>query len=270
MAASVNQTKIVIPTGFESQQRRLERRQALAQALLEKGLAGPGNNATSWLQPIASIAQAWAGRRMADKVDRQQDELSGEIKQRYNEDLSGFYTDAAGMTPEQLVQKYQGNPLLQEALEPYKAAHQSSLVGATRKKPIQTLWDNPETGRREMRTMMIDDTGNAEASPIALPNTHMRDVNGVAVDLSAATPGQILPQDPNAYVVLGPNGQPVINEPRVAAGAQVASAAAGYGYTPSGGEPLRGPAERRVVRTGRRANGQRVILYSDGSIEDAN
>jgi len=123
MAASVNQAKIVIPTGYETQQRGLDRRSAIAQALLERGIAGPGANATSWTQPLASIVQAFLGKRLQDKVEGRQDELNGRLKADYSAKVAEVQQDIinAGNDPRALQQvwfKHQDNPLVAEILKP--------------------------------------------------------------------------------------------------------------------------------------------------------
>ena len=74
--------KLVIPTGYESQQRDIERRRKIAEALIEKGL-GPQGQMTSPWQALAQAANAWAGKRMQKKTDGREDELAGEICQGY-------------------------------------------------------------------------------------------------------------------------------------------------------------------------------------------
>ena len=119
--------KLVIPTGYESQQRDIERRRKIAEALIEKGL-GPQGQMTSPWQALAQAVNAWAGKRMQKKTDGREDELAGEIRQEYDDKRISFANDGAMFKPAEMVAKYGGDPLMAEDLKPYREALQRALT----------------------------------------------------------------------------------------------------------------------------------------------
>jgi hypothetical protein len=52
--------KFTLPTGYENEQLKAERKRKIAQALLERGLANQPNM-QSWMQVLGQMAQAGAG-----------------------------------------------------------------------------------------------------------------------------------------------------------------------------------------------------------------
>lgn len=121
-----NMPKLVIPTGYESQERDIENRRKLAQLMLEKGLSQ--QNMTSWAQPLAEMAQIYAGKRMDSKASKAQDALDTKIKGDYTAQLGALNADVnSGMPVKDLVQKYAGSSLVSDALKPYTDAYGESL-----------------------------------------------------------------------------------------------------------------------------------------------
>jgi len=177
MTASVNQAKIVIPTGFESQQRQLERKQAIAQALLEKGLAGPGNNATSWVQPLASVVQALAGRHLQDRTDKQQGMLDTQIKDQYTGKVGEFNTKVLQAGDDinalfSLAMEAQKDPMLADLAKPIM----ERAIAAQKGGDSPTDWGPYRVTNREAMTL-----------------------------------GQ-KPNDPNSHMLRTPSGDAVINQ----------------------------------------------------------
>jgi len=119
--------KLTIPTGYESEQRSIERRRKIAEALLQQGLQQNPNMTSPW-QAIAQVANAFAGRRMEKKADQRSDELNARIKGDFDTAATEFNNDAATLQPSQLVAKYRNNPMMLEQLKPYEAALQRALT----------------------------------------------------------------------------------------------------------------------------------------------
>jgi hypothetical protein len=119
--------KLTIPTGYESEQRAIERRRKIAEALLQQGLQQNPNMTSPW-QAIAQVANAFIGRRMEKKADQRSDELSTRIKGDFDTATTEFNNDAATLQPSQLVAKYRNNPMMAENLKPYEAALQRALT----------------------------------------------------------------------------------------------------------------------------------------------
>lgn len=119
--------KLTIPTGYESEQRAIERRRKIAEALLQQGLQQNPNMTSPW-QAIAQVANAFIGRRMEKKADQRSDELSTRIKGDFDTATTEFNNDAATLQPSQLVAKYRNNPMTAENLKPYEAALQRALT----------------------------------------------------------------------------------------------------------------------------------------------
>lgn len=115
-----------IPTGYETQSAEVQRRRALAQALMQAGLqSGPKR---SYAEVFGQIAQAWAGKRLQKKADASEVEINASRQKDYQAANSDFEADAREMTPEQLVMKYGSNPLLKDRLKPYEGAFEKRLV----------------------------------------------------------------------------------------------------------------------------------------------
>jgi hypothetical protein len=116
-----------MPTGYEEEQRKIALKRKLAQMMFEQGL-GNGPRARSPWDALASIAQVWAGK--SSEKD------AGKIEARMNERLKGDFTQQrtqlqadinAGMSPQQILQKYGANTLLQGELEPFRDAFGTAL-----------------------------------------------------------------------------------------------------------------------------------------------
>lgn len=119
---------LVIPTGYETQQRKAASKRKLAEAMLARGMETQPNM-TSWTQVLGQLAQAWAGKSMQRDADKTDSEVNNLIREDYTRKRGGFLTDAQTMQPMQLIEKYGGDPMLEDELKPYREAHQTALTG---------------------------------------------------------------------------------------------------------------------------------------------
>lgn len=127
--------KIVIPTGFESQQRAIERRRKIAEAMLAQGL-GPSGPMQSWAQVLGKIAQTGVGTYLDKKVDKLADEYDEDVRGAYAERLGSFQEKANALDPasptydqdlKALAQEAQGDSMLEDAGKPYVDAMAARL-----------------------------------------------------------------------------------------------------------------------------------------------
>lgn len=122
----VKQPQIYIPTGYEAEQRKAERKRKLAQMMLERGL-GPQGHMQSWTQVLAQAANAGVGKFLDKKADKLTDETNEKIKADWLAKNQAFSTDEASMAPGDLWKKYRTDPMLADTVEPYKDAMTSAL-----------------------------------------------------------------------------------------------------------------------------------------------
>ena len=217
MATNVNIPRLVIPTGFENQQIEVDRKRRIADAMLARGLT-PQNDMRHWAQLVGQMAQAWAGKSMQRGADRQQQSLNDAISGSYQGKLNAF-RDWEGqlkrgeITVDQLVQEFRGDPMLEQALEPYTKAMESRASADQRIN--YRLAIDPATG--QVVTRGVSDAGTVTNAPegFQLPNTNISNVNGVATDLAATAPGTILPQSATDVVVRNQSGNFVPNVPAI-------------------------------------------------------
>lgn len=126
MVTSVKTAPINIPTGYESQQREIERRRQIAQALLAQGLQSR-NDMISPVQAFGQIAQALVGKRMQSRADKREDEMNDQVRQAWDEKTTVFNNDAAMLSPQQMVAKWGSDPMMAERIKPYTAAMQTGM-----------------------------------------------------------------------------------------------------------------------------------------------
>lgn len=123
---SMQMPKMQYPTGYEGEQRRIEMRRRLAQAMLEKGLSG--GDTRSWTQALAQVAQTYAGKRMEKKAtDREAD-----MYERMRADIATKMADFqaarnSGATNQDLVDRFGADPMLQDAIDPHRDAVVSAM-----------------------------------------------------------------------------------------------------------------------------------------------
>lgn len=205
--------KLTIPTGYESEQRAIERRRKIAEALLQQGLQSNPNMTSPW-QAIAQVANAFVGRRMEKKADQRSDALSGKIKGDFDAATTEFNNDAAMLQPSQLVAKYRNNPMMAENLKPYEAALQRALTErealTTFNGKMQRQGDVVGQYDQGKPTDMIrrDATGNEFLNPMAVDaaaiqagnSPQFNSVEGYATGQTAA-PRKALPKEGDPGVV---------------------------------------------------------------------
>jgi len=236
--------KITIPTGYEQQQRAAATKRRLAEAMLTQGLS-PSANMTSWAQPLGHLAQTLAGKLMQRRADKMDSEVSRQILEDYNNRRGSFLTDAGAMTPEQLVQKYGNDPLLQNDLKPYADAFGSGLKdrgeltnfggrmvrkgdveGQYENKPSSLIFANPD-GSTELNPVAVTAAGIANGSLVpeggyqttgklpgvdrlvgAMARPGLTEPDATRVIANTAQSGAISGQDAlRVQQSLGPNGQ---------------------------------------------------------------
>ncbi len=213
-----------IPTGYEGLQSSVRRKRQIGEALMQQGLAGPGNNVRSWAQVLGSLAQTWAGKSIQKDADKEEASIAEKIKAEVAQANQAFEADVqAGADPQTLVQKYGGNPWLKERLDPYEKA---LVTGLTNKQefaaPVEMLGPDGKP-----TTVQVNKAGDIRpaAGGFGLPPV-MTNVNGVAVALQRKPDGTILPQNLTDSVILGPDGKPMVNKEALDAKVKVAAAGA--------------------------------------------
>lgn len=118
--------KIILPTGFEGDRRKAEQKRKIAQALMEKGLNG--GNMTHWTQALAQMGNAWAGKRMDKKATQMDVDTDARLSAAYAEGLGALkQARAEGRSSGEIMEEFQGNPLLTDAIDPEKDAFGAGL-----------------------------------------------------------------------------------------------------------------------------------------------
>lgn len=111
--------KVTIPTGWEADQRKAAARRKLAERLLAQAL-GPQGGMTSWTQPLAQMANAFAGNMLDRRADKMDADVASKMRETYASSIGNLQKDvAAGMDLPQVVQKYGADPLMQDMVKPY-------------------------------------------------------------------------------------------------------------------------------------------------------
>lgn len=131
-------TGISIPTGYESLQRAAASKRKLAETMLAQGLA-PDNNMQSWAQVLGKLGQTWAGKSMTKEADSMEADYATKLRGDYEGKLGQFYADAKTLQPQELVEKYQHEPLVVDALKPYAEAFASKLSDDQKVKIVNGL-----------------------------------------------------------------------------------------------------------------------------------
>ena len=234
MAAASSTTKVVIPTGFEPQQRSIEAKRKLAQMMLEQGLSNDPRM-TSWAQVLAHLAQTWAGKSGLSDAEKLQGTLDTQIRGSYNQGNTAIdnlvgksdLTNPADLR--KILDIGNTNPLLGEALKPYADAYTTVLN--ERAKPhmfgniLQTVGQSlgqEDPGKRTDSVigrpgggMMVNPvaTGRAVAAQGLLPPEMPVEQKKLFYSQSGPSPtmGSGAPQMSNALP--GPSGPPMSNAP---------------------------------------------------------
>lgn len=122
-----NLAKLVIPTGYEDEERKAQMRHQIAKALMEKGLGQQGPM-QSWAQVLAQLGNAYFGKQEEKAATKLDTDVDSKIRDAYTGAISSLNSDVkGGMGLGDLVQKYGGNQFVQDALKPYADAFGSSL-----------------------------------------------------------------------------------------------------------------------------------------------
>jgi len=121
------------PTGFEAQTAEALMRQKLAETMLGQALT-QHDDYKSWLQPVAQIFQAWAGKSMEKDATKQQADILAQQTAAYRDSQAELAKDLqGGMSSTELWSKYGSNPLLEEDLKPV-------VAGITRQQQQNNTW----------------------------------------------------------------------------------------------------------------------------------
>ena len=236
----VDTPKVYIPTGYESQRRSIERRQQLANSLLQAGLQ-QNNGMTSWAQVLGQLGQALAGKIALNRADKREDALNTQIKQDYTNRVGAFNADIArqpDIDPQVIVSKYGSDPFLEESVKPYREALAAGLKerqqfvqdGDTWRRKGDLTPGQPVGARRNDFVIPTPDGGMA-VNPVRVTAAAM--ANGAAVptngfQISTPGPGALPPMAAGAPV---PQSAP----PMTKAPPPVGSVQQGYVFM--GGDP---------------------------------
>lgn len=192
---TVNLPKIAIPTGYEDMQRQAATKRKLADAMLGQGLA-PQQGQNNWAQLFGQLAQAYGGKRLNQQATGLEKDMQTRLREDYTGAFGQLQTDVqAGMKPEELVARHGTNPLLTDALDPYKDAMATAL---REREKLQNFG-----GRAGVRTG--DVMGQYENDPNKM--VHVVDgkmqINPVGATAAAMASGNLVPEplpgqkDPN-------------------------------------------------------------------------
>lgn len=168
---------IQYPSGYEDEQRKIAMKRKLAQMMYEKGL-NPGQM-THPLQALASVFQTWVGKGMDKKANHLEADMNEHIKADLADKLARLQTmRSSGASNEQIMDAFQGDPLMGDIVKPYGDAFASGLKG---------------------KEELFDSGG------------------GQGFQRKGDFVGKPLPFDPNKPVMIGPDGQPTVNPVRATA-----------------------------------------------------
>lgn len=169
--------KLNMPTGYESEQRKIEAKRRIAQAMLAQGIAP--DKISHWSQVLAKLAQTWVGKSEDKKATR----MEGEMYERMSGDYSGKISKyqemvARGASNREIADAFLNDPMMADIIKPHTEAYASGLKNA------EDLFDS----------------GGAQG--------FQRKGDYV---------GRPTPVDPNKPVMLGPNNEMMVNPVRATA-----------------------------------------------------
>jgi hypothetical protein len=203
--AGIKFPNLQIPTGYEGDLAKVESRRKLADLLMQKGLTD-NPNMQSWLQVLAQMGNAYAGRRLERKADNMEGEVRDRISSDYQGKVSAFNADAQTLTPKELVAKYRGDPLLADMVKPYEGIMEAGMKdeqGITTFNGV-AMRKGDTLGKREFNPndMVIrDEQGNITINPVRLAASMYSNPNMVP---DTPPPMSLSMPDPSAQ----PNGGP--------------------------------------------------------------
>lgn len=231
---TVSLPKISIPTGYESQQRSIEMKRKIANALMSQGLQTQPNMG-SWAQVAAQLAQAYFGKQAEKKATEMEVDLKNRVAQDYATARTGLLNDVkSGMQASDIVAAHGNNPLLSEDVKPYTEA----LAAALRNREGLINYG----GKAGVR--VGDVMGQYENDPNKMvhvnPATNEMYLNPVAVTASGLGQGKLVPEQ-GTYATKAPLlGGPAMKPP-------VAGAAAAEPIDAQGLSHLRGTLSPDVL-----------------------
>lgn len=199
MQPTANLAKITIPTGYEQQQLAAASKRKLADAMLQQGLA-PDPNMVSWTQMLGHLAQAWAGKSMQNDADKLDADVRSKILSDYNARRTGFLADSRTMDPQQLVEKYGNDPMLQNDLKPYEDAF---AAGLKQNNELTSFG-----GRMVRKGDVVGQYANDPNKMIFVEPDGQTRLNPVAVTAAAVSSGNIVPTKGYAYEGRMPGANP--------------------------------------------------------------
>lgn len=116
----------MLPTGYEDDQRKAAHRRKLADLMMQKGLT-ENPNMSNWLQVIGQMGHTFAGKRMGDKADKMDSDISDRMLEDYTKSSTAFAEDEKTLPVDDLVKKYRGHKFMNTHLKPYEAAMVAGL-----------------------------------------------------------------------------------------------------------------------------------------------
>lgn len=200
--------KIVIPTGFEAEQRKAMQKRKLTDLLMELGATSKPMN--HWAQAGAQMANALAGRIVSKKADKLDDSYNSQLREAYTTGLSRLRADAKTKTPEQMLEAHGGNPLLADALKPFEGAYETGM------KDRQELVNIPGRGYAPKGDYIGKPTPNDPNDPVIFGRNGGWEINNARRDAALGAQGFVDPTtglppsgsyaDPLAAPIGGPTG----------------------------------------------------------------
>lgn len=165
--------KFVLPTGYESEQRKAERKRKLAQMMLERGMQS--GNMQSWTQPLAQMAAAFAGKRLDKKADKIDADVSERMTADFGKKVEAFNAATSGenVDPTAIVRAHGSDPMLQDMVKPYVETMTEGLKQRQRRVKFgdryRTLGSISETEREPSdpnSAVIVDQQGNWVVNPV--------------------------------------------------------------------------------------------------------
>ena len=218
------------PTGYEGEQRKIEAKRRIAQAMLEMGIT-PDNRMTSWTQVAAKLGQAFAGKRMEKKATEREGAMYDKMRSDLAEKMARFQQMRdSGATNQQLADTFSGDPMMADMIDPHRDALASAL------KNREEIFD---TGGAQGFQRKGDFVGKPlpfdPNKPVMIdPQTGAPTVNPVRATAAMAAQGLVSPV---------PGDQPGMITPvysMQSGGGQLSSGPAGGSMPPSASAPAQG------------------------------
>lgn len=206
---STTMPKFQIPTGYEAEQRDIERRRKIAEALMSQGLQARNDMTSPW-QALAQVGQAISGALINRKADRMQGDYDTKVRQAWDEKTTEFNNDSAGgLDPQAMINKWGNDPMMVDRVAPYADAIKKRLaekenlithngmVGTRlgdvagqyeQGKPTDYVLRNTQTGAFEQNPTAIDAAARVAAAQQGYEP--MTALPGQAAPAQASAPGQ--------------------------------------------------------------------------------